>query len=104
MTRRSQDDRRQAVRRADEKTLSDSRALVPVGEPATAEPESPEPRTASEPDPVFAAQLLGQDGQKRGLRGGEPVLKAARSGYLASEYSGAKDRRPPVGRKGDTEI
>jgi hypothetical protein len=43
------------------------------------------------------AQILGQDGQKRGLRGGKPVLDHARSAYLGAEYSGAADRRPRSG-------
>jgi hypothetical protein len=45
----------------------------------------------------YAAQLLGQDGQRRGLRGGAPVLDAARSAYLGAEYSGENDRRPLSG-------
>jgi hypothetical protein len=46
---------------------------------------------------VFDAQLLGQDGVRRGLKGGAPVLDAARAAYLDAEYSGEADRRPPVG-------
>jgi hypothetical protein len=46
---------------------------------------------------AFDAQLLGQDGIKRGLKGGAPVLDAARAAYLDAEYSGEADRRPPVG-------
>ena len=45
----------------------------------------------------YAAQLLGQDGQRRGLRGGAPVLDAARSAYLDAEFSGEHDRRPSSG-------
>jgi hypothetical protein len=45
----------------------------------------------------FDAQLLGQDGAKRGLKGGPPVLDAARAAYLDAEYSGEADRRPPAG-------
>jgi hypothetical protein len=52
---------------------------------------------ASRPDNPFAAQLFGQDGQRRGLRGGAPVLEAARSAYLGAEYSGENDRRPTAG-------
>ena len=43
------------------------------------------------------SQLIGQVGQKRGLRGGPPVLKSARSAYLGTEWSGKSDRRPPKG-------
>lgn len=46
---------------------------------------------------VVDAQLLGQDGVRRGLKGGAPVLDAARAAYLDAEYSGEADRRPPVG-------
>lgn len=53
--------------------------------------ERPESRTGrgSRPENPFAAHLLGQDGQRRGLRGGAPVLAAARSAYLEAEYSGS---------------
>jgi hypothetical protein len=50
-----------------------------------------------EPAAPFEAQLLGQPGQKRGLRGGQPVLDHARAAYLGAEYSGQSDRRPPSG-------
>lgn len=48
---------------------------------------------------AYEAHLQGQDGQKRGLRGGKPVLDAARSAYLSTEWSGATDRRPQPGRQ-----
>lgn len=53
---------------------------------------------------AFEAQLFGQEGQKRGLRGGEPVLNHARSAYLGAEWSGPADRRPPKGLLKKTEI
>ena len=46
---------------------------------------------------AFAAHLMGQSGQKRGLRGGQEVLDSARSTYLGTEYSGEADRRPRAG-------
>ena len=58
----------------------------------------------SAPPALFAAQVIGQTGQKRGLKGGPPVLDAARSTYLGAEYSGKRDRRPRVGRARQTEI
>lgn len=64
-------------------------------------PTLPPPVTGSGP---FAAQLLGQPGIKRGLRGGPETLDAARSTYLENEYSGPNDRRPPKGRIAKTEI
>lgn len=36
-------------------------------------------------------------GEKRGLRGGQPVLDAARAAYLDAEWRGADDRRLPAG-------
>lgn len=86
------------------------RDLVPVtlvetvedGDPASPAPGSvPDP---AQPDPAFAAQMMGQSDQKRGLKGGQPVLEAARAAYLETEHSGGRDRRPPIGRKTRTEI
>ena len=53
---------------------------------------------------VFTAQVYGQTGQKRGLRGGQPVIDQARAAYLETEYSGSDDRRPPKGLLRKTEI
>lgn len=96
MSERRDQQRRQADRRAS------GRALVPAS-PAVAEPRS-SAAAPTPPDPQFQAQLIGQDGQKRGLRGGKEVLDQARSTYLGSEYSGAADRRPRPGRTTKTEI
>jgi hypothetical protein len=63
--------------------------VAPAGKKA-----APEPDLAAGP---FEAQLIGQDGQKRGLKGGKPVLDRARSTYLGTEWSGPADRRPPMG-------
>lgn len=57
------------------------------------QPAKPEPVM----DAAFEAQVLGQPGVKRGLRGGQPVLDHARAAYLGAEYSGPADRRPPSG-------
>ena len=100
---RRADNRRAAERRA----ASASRALVPVDLPV--EPAEPPARPAPTPpaDPgaaVFAAQMIGQTGQRRGLKGGPPVLDAARSAYLGTEHSGAAERRPPPGRAKDTDV
>lgn len=95
----SQDgDQRRSDRRSADRRAS-GRALVPAGERRDETPSS-KPRLAPR-DPAFSAQLLGQDGQKRGLRGGAPVLNAARSTYLETEYSGEADRRP---RKGGAKV
>lgn len=65
---------------------------------------SPTPDTPAAPAAAFAAQLIGQGGQRNGIRGGPPVLDAARSTYLGAEYSGENDRRPPPGKVGKTEV
>ena len=52
----------------------------------------------------FSAQMLGQDGQKRGLRGGPETLGNARTVYTRTEYSGAADRRAPKGGTAKTEV
>lgn len=100
---RRADNRRAAERRAG----STSRALVPVDFPA----DAAEPPARPAPSPpadtgaaVFAAQMMGQTGQRRGLKGGPPVLDAARSAYLGTEHSGAAERRPQPGRAKDTDI
>jgi len=72
------------------------------------EEDAPPPR--QEPPPrregfaAFAAHVMGQPGQKRGLRGGQEVLDAARSTYLGTEYSGPADRRPKTGLLKKTNI
>lgn len=100
---RRSDERRAAERRAG----STSRALVPTAFPA----EAAEPPARPAPTPpadggaaVFAAQMIGQTGQRRGLKGGPPVLDAARSAYLGAEHSGAAERRPLPGKAKDTDV
>lgn len=94
-------DRRAAQRReAERRAVSASRDLVPVGQVVdeTPDPASPAASTApADPAAAFAAQMYGQTGQRKGLKGGPPVLDAARASYLGAEYSGEKDRRPPAG-------
>ena len=46
---------------------------------------------------AFDAQVFGQPGQRRGLKGGAPVLAAAHGAYLAAEFTGEADRRPTPG-------
>ncbi|MES2834113.1 MAG: hypothetical protein V4707_05320 [Pseudomonadota bacterium] len=91
-------DRRQTDRRAG----SASRDLVPVGPVETEAPATAAPQPTA--DPAFSAQLMGQTGQKRGLKGGAPVLDAARSAYLGTEYSGSNERRPPAGKAKRTDV
>jgi len=68
------------------------------------EDERPAPPPRREGFAAFAAHLMGQVGQKKGLRGGQEVLDAARSTYLGTEYSGPADRRPKVGLLKKTNI
>lgn len=46
----------------------------------------------------LAAQLIGQDGQRRGLRGGPAAIDDAHSAYRRIEWSGRYDRRARTGR------
>lgn len=67
---------------------------VPV---SAAKTVAPDPAADPLPAAPYEAQILGQPGVKRGLRGGPEVLGHARSAYLEAEYSGPADRRPPRG-------
>jgi len=66
--------------------------------------EQPAPPPRKSGFATFAAHLMGQSGQKRGLRGGQEVLDSARSTYLGTEYSGESDRRPQAGLLKKTQI
>lgn len=52
----------------------------------------------------LAAHVMGQHGERRGLRAGEPVLNAARDAYNRTEWSGSYDRRARKGRQARTSI
>lgn len=86
----------------------DVRAAAPVeGEapPAPVEAaDGPDLRDRISGFAEFAAQLLGQPGIKRGLRGGPEVLDKARAAYLEAEYSGPGERRIPTGRITRTDV
>jgi hypothetical protein len=105
-------DRRKVERRDGERRAPDSSRLpvltaaTPAADDAEAKGEASPPHSAGagvDAAAAFAAQQMGQAGQKRGLRGGPPVLDAARSAYLGAEYSGSNERRPQPGRLDDTE-
>ncbi|THD82554.1 MAG: hypothetical protein E7812_01540 [Phenylobacterium sp.] len=53
---------------------------------------------------TFAAQLMGQDGAKRGLRAGPEAFDSAKDLYNRTEWSGTKDRRAPKGARTKTDI
>jgi hypothetical protein len=97
-------DRRQGDRRAAEAPAADpaadARLPVVAGSLQADETTSRTRRGFG----AFAAQILGQGGQKRGLRGGPETLQQARATYLETEWSGHADRRPQPGRITKTEI
>ncbi|MDP3660341.1 hypothetical protein [Phenylobacterium sp.] len=95
--------RRSDARRAESSASADDRNLpVPVSAPSV--DAAPPPQAPADGAAVFAAQLLGQDGQKRGLRGGPATLDAAKSSYARTEWSGSADRRARRGGAAKTEI
>ena len=97
--RRKATDRRQASRRtsADAPPPDRRNALVVAGPAARPERIASAHTEAETASAVFAAQLLGQPGVKRGLKGGPEVLEGARSAYLETEYLGKAERRAPIG-------
>ena len=59
-----------------------------------------DPRAQRRPaEAAFAAHLIGQDGEKRGLRAGPELMIRAERAYNRAEYSGANDRRAPLGAR-----
>jgi hypothetical protein len=107
--RRAQPTRRMADRRGDERRAAERRAAASDAEarnlPVPAGPvHDHEPKPPPMGPGAFSAQLMGQGGDKRGLRGGPPVLQSARSAYLEAEFSGPRDRRVRKGRIAKTEI
>ena len=97
-------------RRAGDPARADAAASAPgrTTLPVVAGPVRTRERTATDPAAkaaaAFAAHVMGQSGQKRGLRGGAQVLDHARSTYLGAEWSGHADRRPAKGVITKTEI
>jgi len=108
------DDRRAGDRRASQRRAPDAKTVdktadkaAPAQDEADAAeaPARPAPTPPADASPAaFAAQMIGQSGQRRGLRGGPPVLGAARNTYLGAEYSGPAERRPKPGKATDTDI
>ncbi len=94
-------------RRSKERRTSERRQPAAKAETLPVPVSPPQPDVSIDPaatDAAVAAQLLGQGGQKRGLRGGPPVLTGARAAYLEAEWSGPHDRRKPTGRITKTQI
>jgi hypothetical protein len=92
---------RPKVEGAESRLETDDDSLLPVPMPHPPAPSSGAPVSGGA---VFSAQILGQDGQKRGLRGGPEVLGNARTTYVRTEYSGPADRRAPKGGAAKTEV
>ncbi len=76
---------------------------TPVADERNAGPRKSDARKAKA-DAAFSAQMMGQDGVRRGLKGGPPVLEQARSAYLEAEWRGPHDRRMPAGILRKTEV
>ena len=109
--RRKTPDRRAASRRAagrreeaDAPPPEGRNAVVLAGAPVKHDRVAPPPPKSDTATAAFAAQLLGQPGEKRGLRGGPEVIDGARSAYLQTEFLGPGDRRRAKGRAAKTEI
>jgi hypothetical protein len=103
---RPPEERRQAERRARQRRLKlpePPSANLPVVIAPAMEADAPAPEALAAPEAAFAAQLLGQPGQKRGLRGGPETLTRARSAYLEAQYRGPRDRRIPRGAAAEEE-
>lgn len=98
---RARNARRAIDASSDEVFETEDRNLpVPVG-PVTAAPGPDRPQATAS---AFSAHLMGQEGQKRGLRGGPETLDSARSAYVRTEWSGPYDRRARKGGATKTEI
>jgi hypothetical protein len=103
--RRVKERRAQPRRQADRRRGVEATNLpAPVAAPQIAEQMPPASPASPAGSTAFNAQVLGQPGQKHGLKGGPPVLNAARSAYLGAEWSGAADRRKPSGKITKTEL
>jgi hypothetical protein len=79
---------------------SADRSVPVVYEP----PPPPAAELPIDPAAAFNAHLMGQDGQKRGLRGGPAVLDKAKATYNKIEWSGPADRRARKGGAAKTEV
>jgi hypothetical protein len=75
---------------------------VPVGPAVTVARTFRDDRSPG--DSELNAQLMGQDGQRRGLRAGPSIFDIARAAYTRTEWSGAYDRRARKGRRARTEV
>ena len=97
-------------RAAPAQAIPRSRALTVLRDRLTSYLQGSEPPADPHAPPTrpslagVQAQLLGQPGQKRGLKGGKEVLEKARATYLEREFSGRYERRPRKGKITKTEV
>ena len=71
---------------------------VVVSQPRAREERRRRPRPAERRAHAnYSAQVLGQDGVRRGLKAGRPAIDQAQSAYLSAEWSGSAERRRPRG-------
>lgn len=85
--------------------LSSEAGPAPTGGPVRSDRVKPPPELPLvEGAAALNAHLLGQKGARRGLKGGPPVLDAAKEAYEAAEWSGGADRRKKSGRKARTKV
>ena len=77
----------------------------PTGGAGRIDRVKPPPETPlAEGAAALNAHLLGQKGARRGLKGGAPVLDAAKEAYESTEWSGGADRRKKSGRRARTKV
>lgn len=110
MSRIDRIQRADTVRRASKALVDRSTGTETTGAanlPATVTPVEA-PRTFRDERPrgyaEFAAQIIGQGGERRGLRGGPSLLERARQAYNRAEWSGTADRRARKGRAAREDI
>jgi hypothetical protein len=82
-----------------ETKATDAGMAIPGGQARTAPPEPETPAAAA-----FDAQLIGQVGERRGLRAGPAHIEGAAKSYNRAEWSGAHDRRARKGGITKTDI
>ena len=74
---------------------------VPVGPSVRV---TPPPAVALGGESSFDAHIMGQEGQRRGLRAGLGFVEEASRAYNRIEFSGRWDRRARAGRRAEAEI
>ena len=91
----------QADRAEAAKGTATSGLPVPVGPVVTVRTFREERRRG---EAELAAQLMAQEGLRRGLRAGPGAVEAALAAYNRVEWSGSWDRRARKGRQARTDI